>query len=171
MKKKHRASVPFIFQRVQNKDLYEGGNIIDQMGSLIVMMFCFALIFAMICYGKMVEMKLSIDEVCKTYLYQMEQEGCLTNDKQQEMVDDLTNIGVRASSISLTGTTNLGEINQAAYGDTMNLICSVKFTNPLYTMLARETKGDDPNLPFVIESGVLSPEISYTADMTATAKW
>lgn len=148
---------------------YDDGNVIDLMGSLIVMMFCFALIFAMMCYGKLTEMKLSIDEVCKTYLYQMEQEGCLTVENQADMIDDLVALGVRLDSIKFDGTTNLGT-NQAAYGDKMKLITTVSFTNPLYTMLARETKGDNPML-FVIERGILSPEVTYTVDMTATAKW
>lgn len=148
---------------------YDDGNVIDLMGSLIVMMFCFALIFAMMCYGKLTEMKLSIDEVCKTYLYQMEQEGCLTVENQKDMIDDLVALGVRLDSIKFDGTTNLGT-NQAAYGDKMNLITTVSFTNPLYTMLARETKGDNPML-FVVERGILAPEVTYTVDMTATAKW
>lgn len=71
-----KCKIPFLkHQKISYEKYckhYAYGNIIDLMGSLIVMMFCFALIFAMMCYGKLTEMKLSIDEVCKTYLYQME---------------------------------------------------------------------------------------------------
>ena len=64
-----KCKIPFLKHRKISYEKYckhyAYGNVIDLMGSLIVMMFCFALIFAMMCYGKLTEMKLSIDEVCK----------------------------------------------------------------------------------------------------------
>lgn len=147
------------------------GNIVDQLGSMLIMMFCFALIFAMSAYGKMVEMKLDINNICKTYLYQMEQDGCLTTTNQASMLNELANIGVMIDGDTLKDTTNLGDgaDNQAAYGDKMKLVCHAKFTNPLYQLLGKETKPQNDNLYFVVPG--LSPTLSYTVELSATAKW
>lgn len=154
-----------------------GSLVIDELGSLLVMAFVFAMLLAYVAYSKQVQMKLAIDNVAKEYLYQMEQEGYLSNEMMNLMTEDLVLIGVKRESISFAGTSHM-DTNQAAYGDIITLRCSVTFDNPLYTLLSVEkhSNGQEYN-PQTNASGTfftiagLNPTITYNINMPATAKW
>lgn len=136
----------------------EQGNIIDQLGSIIVMFFVFAMILAYAAYGNVVQKRLSIDNVAKKYLYLMEQNGQLTSDDQTDMTNELANYGVTV--VNYDGTTTVN--TRVAYGDTVNLVCHVLFENPLYSVF--ET-GDLIKIPG------FNQNIEYTVELSATSKW
>lgn len=182
--KKYKEQFSLLLHTKKNKK--EPGNIVDQMGSLFVMVFMLVMVLVLIAYSKMVQMRISIDNVVKEYLYQMEEEGCLTEEMQASMKEELRDLGVDYGSageaISFAGTSNLGT-NQAAYGDKVTLVCTMTFPNPLYETISAEKKGnghtwevdDAGNLKsrdatwFTIAG--LEQTITYTAKMSATSKW
>lgn len=147
----------------------EAGNIIDQMGSIFVMVFMFVMVLVFAGYSKMVMMRINIDTVTKSYLYQMEEEGCLTAEMQQYMKEELRDIGVNygtdGDAISFAGTSNLGD-DQAPYGSRITLQCSMSFPNPMYETIGQEKKGD---AWFTLPG--LARTLNYTVKMTATSKW
>lgn len=152
-----------------NRLTLEPGNIIDQMGSIFVMVFMFVMVLVFAGYSKMVMMRINIDTVTKSYLYQMEEEGCLTAEMQQYMKEELRDIGVNygtdGDAISFAGTSNLGD-DQAPYGSRITLQCSMSFPNPMYETIGQEKKGD---AWFTLPG--LARTLNYTVKMTATSKW
>ena len=159
------------FEKERSEDYIscEAGNIIDQMGSIFVMVFMFVMVLVFAGYSKMVMMRINIDTVTKGYLYQMEEEGCLTAEMQQYMKEELRDIGVNygvdGDAISFAGTSNLGD-DQAPYGSRITLQCSMSFPNPMYETIGQEKKGDTW---FTIPG--LARTLDYTVKMTATSKW
>lgn len=134
----------------------EEGNIIDQLGSIIVMVFIFAMILANAAYGSSVQKRLNIDNVAKTYLYIMEQNGYLSEEDETNMTNELASLGV--SVVSFEGTTK----TQVAYGDRVTLQCKVEFQNPLYSVFENGAVVNLPGFPSTI---------SYNIYSTATSKW
>lgn len=134
----------------------EHGNVIDQLGSIIVMAFVFAMILAYAAYGNVVQKRLSIDNTAKEYLYKMEQEGLLTDADKANMTKDLADAGVTVEDFN--GTTT----KQVAYGDKVELICKVKFENPLYTVFKKDS---------LISISGFEETIEHTIKMSATSKW
>lgn len=159
-----------------------GSMVIDELSCILVMGFMFAMIFAYTGYSKMVQTRLAIDNVAKEYLYQMEQVGYLSSEMEHLMAEDLALIGVDKNTIDFSRTSHK-ETNQAAYGDIVTLNCVVTFDNPLYSMLSVEKKSNgreytldnngNPTNPegtmFTVAG--LNPKITYTVNMSATAKW
>lgn len=145
-------------EKIRKENLTEEGNIIDQLGSIIVMVFVFAMILANAAYGKTVQMKLSIDNIAKEYLYAMEQNGILDADNKNNMVSDLADIGVTVVDDFAGSTVE----KQAAYGDKVKLICHVQFENPLYSVFEN---GVVVTIPGFVQT------IDYEINMSATSKW
>jgi len=141
----------------------EDGMMVDELGTLFVLLFCVVLILSYASFSRMVQMRLAIDNVCKEYLYQMEQSGTLSTQMQADMKSELQAIGVDAASISFAGTSHLGT-NQAKYGDKITLKCSVQFDNPLYRTFGRQKSNWFKLL------GV-PPKISYSKQTQATSRW
>ena len=146
--------------RVLKKE--QGTVLADELGSLLVIAFMFAILLAYAGYSKMVQMKLSIDNVSKEYLYQMEQDGYLSEEMKGFMIEDLKLLGIYEDSISFEETTE----TQVAYGDRVTLNCSVTFANPLYDLLSADRHGE--SLFSVIG---LKKTVTYKISMSATAKW
>lgn len=167
---------------MKGKKMEQGNLIVDQLSSIIVMAFMFAMLLAYVSSSKLVQMRLAIDNIAKEYLYQMEQKGLLTGEMMGFMKDDLAAIGIYEDSIVFDGTSHTGT-TQAAYGDKVTLKCTVTFPNPIYTLLSAETRGNgrpyeldengNPTNPegTMFTLGGISPTITYTANMSATAKW
>lgn len=147
----------------------EAGNIVDQLGSLLVMLFMFVMVMVFAAYSKSAMMRISIDNITKEYLYQMEQYGCLTTEMQAAMRQELRDIGVdygtNGETISFEGTSNLGD-HQATYGDRVTIVCTMTFPNPIYEVVSSEKKG---NMLFTVAG--IPRTISYTSKMSATSKW
>lgn len=138
------------------KNPTEEGNVVDQLGSIIVMMFIFAMILAFAAYGNSVQKRLNIDNIAKQYLYAMEQNGFLSEDDQKSMSDKLADIGV--TIVNFDGTTD----TQVAYGDEVILDCDVEFQNPLYSVFENGRVVNLPGFPATI---------SYEIYISATSKW
>lgn len=163
MSKTHDAPLFCVRHRMGHRKT-EDGNIVDQAGTILVMGFMIAMILVYACYGKMVQQRLAIDNIAKEYLYQMEEQGCLTAEMQTKMTNQLTSMGI--SGISFAGTTNLGN-NQATYGSSLTLVCSMEFDNPLYSLMSSEKRGSKTLFTIV----GLNRKIKYTTKMTGTSKW
>jgi len=140
----------------------EDGNIIDELGSIFVMAFIFALILAFAVYGRMVQTRLAIDNIAKEYLYEMEQEGTLAKESQALMTADLAAMGVEIDTdAGGWGVTDID--NQVPYGDEVVLECHVQFKNPLFQVFSGSTW----------VSGALSIDenLHYAVNFKATSKW
>lgn len=136
----------------------EKGNIIDQLGSIIVMAFVFAMILAFAAYGKIVLMKLAVNNTAKEYLYKMEQNGYMSDDDQKEMTAKLEERGITVQEDGFTGTTS----SQVPYGDQVVLMCKVEFTNPLYSVFKEGSYIVIPGFP---------DKLTYDVSLSATSKW
>ena len=134
----------------------EEGNIIDQLGAIIVMLFVFSMILAYAAYGKTVQQKLTIDNIAKEYLYEMEQTGYLKN--KDALTTALIDNGITVTD-DYAGTTT----TQVAYGDKVILSFQCEFPNPLFTTFANDSK--------LFHGTGLSEMNTYTVYMTATSKW
>ena len=146
----------------------EDGNIIDQMGSCIVMLMIFAMIIAMVSYGKLTNMRLAIDGTVRNFLYIEEQEGYLSG------VGSTTpqqNAAALTSSLRQVGCTSVA-INpattqtQVGYGEPVVLDVTVKFPNPIYTNLSSERH---PHAWFTVPG--LPREITYRIVYSSTSRW
>ena len=135
----------------------EDGNVVDQMGTLIVMIFVFAMVLAYAAYGRTVQIRLRIDNACKEALYSMEQQGYLTDEAADALEVSLTAEGVAIASMGETTT------EQVAYGDPVLLECDVTFKNPFF--LAFNTSSTWFDL-----TG-FSADSQYSVRMSATSKW
>lgn len=135
----------------------EKGNIIDQLGSIIVMAFVFAMILAFASYGKIVLMKLTVNNTAKEYLYKMEQNGYMTENDRDAMSEKLAEYGITVVD-EYAGTTK----SQVPYGDQVKLMCEVEFTNPMYSVFKEGSYIVIPGFP---------EKLSYNVSLTATSKW
>lgn len=141
-----------------HKKTTEKGNIIDQLGSIIVMAFVFAMILAFAAYGKIVQAKLSINNIAKEYLYRMEQNGLMTSEDMAEMTEKLANEGITVIENGFNGTTT----EQVPYGEEVILICNVEFENPLYSVFKEGS--------YIVISG-FPEKLQYGVSLPATSKW
>lgn len=170
------------YQCASLKKKEKGSFVVDELSCFLVTAFMFAMILAYASYAKMVQMRLAIDNVAKEYLYQMEQEGYLSNEMMLLMKKDLKCIGVKEESVDFSETSHM-VANQAAYGDKIVLCCTVSFDNPLYDLLSiqKHSNGEEYNVNSdgtltnpegtMFTIGGLNPTITYKVRMSATAKW
>lgn len=175
----------------------ENGDITDHLGSLIVMVFLFAVLFALIGYSQLVMLRLDIDHTAKNYLHVMEEYGFLPTDAdiaahpeivpegtptKEDLITDLSNLGVEVLDMpGFEGTQFIDK--QVAYGDTVNLDVAVEFTNPLWKMIGesddREAMDWDGNgnevgtgkKKTMFISKLFEEKIDYQIKMKTTSKW
>lgn len=113
----------------------EPGNIIDQLAGVLTMCFMFAALLAYICFGRMVQIRLDIDNIAKKYLYQMEQDGYLTDDNQKEMEKELKaipEIKMTENPVTIDTSLTTTASSPADYGGIVTLDFTVQIHNPLY---------------------------------------
>ena len=136
----------------------EDGNIIDQLGTIIIMLFIFSMVLAYAAYGKTVQQKLMIDNTAKEYLYIMEQTGYLQDTDKGTLTTSLNDKGITVTD-DFAGT----DFNQVAYGDKVTLSFQCEFQNPLFTTFSKDSA--------LFHIPGLNKMITYTVYMTATSKW
>lgn len=142
----------------------EYGNVIDQIGSILVVIFIFALILAYSAYGKLTQERLAVDNVAKEYLYKMEEYGYLRSEDEDAMVLAMNQVG--ATVVSFGETTREKESSsdaQVTYGDQVVLDLTLSYPNPLFNVFSRDNSW--------IKIFGFDEEISYHIRMSATAKW
>lgn len=147
---------------MQKEKKIEKGNIIDQLGSIILVAFVFALILAYSGYGKVTQERLAINNVAKEYLYKMEEQGYLSSDNEDLLVSDMKSIGATVNSTKLEDGTATST-SQVTYGDKVTLALQVSFSNPFYTLFGMK------NSQFHIPG--FEKELNYIVRMSSTAKW
>lgn len=141
----------------------EPGNIIDQLAGVLTMCFMFAALLAYICFGRMVQIRLDIDNIAKKYLYQMEQYGYLKDQDKDKLIENLKNI----PEVSKTGrepeilpNTNTST-NVADYGELVTLDFKVYVHNPLH---------DHFNTPGWFYVDGINETEEYHVNISSTAK-
>lgn len=142
----------------------EYGNVIDQIGSILVVIFIFALILAYSAYGKLTQERLAVDNVAKEYLYKMEEYGYLRIEDETEMVEAMNKVG--ATVVSFGETTRESELStdaQVTYGDQVVLDLTLTYPNPLFNVFSSDNAW--------IKIFGFDSEIEYRIRMSATAKW
>lgn len=149
---------PSLFLKEQKNE--EGSMLIDEMASLLVMVFVFVMVLVYISYTQMIQTKMVIDNKAKEYLYAMEEEGYLTTTLKNEMKSELEALGCNV--VSFTGTT----VTQVEYGKGIKLYCKVTFPNPLYKNLSSEKHGGG-----IFTMIGLTDTITYEIKMSSTSKW
>ena len=135
----------------------EKGNVIDQIGSILVMAFIFVMLLAFAAYGRMTQVRLEYNNIAKEYLYLMEQNGYLRAEDKTLLVDDFAN--AKANVVIEPDTTEV----QQTYGDKVTLHLTVTFQNPLYTVFS--TDGAMFNI------FGFNPDLVYEIKKTTTTKW
>ena len=141
----------------------EYGTIIDELSSLLVMLFMTVLILVYAAYGKTVQSKLSIDNVAKSYLNKMEQDGYLSNTDMRLLEEDMEEVGAKVVEGTWGDTTS----TQVKYGDIVTITGDVTFPNPIYEIMTN-TDGSPKRILFFIN---VPPTIKYHIKMSATAKY
>ena len=158
----------------------EKGNMIDNMASILVMIMIFVMITAMVSYGRLVMIKLSVDNTVRNYLYISEQQGYLSPDDIANMTRQLAvTLDIREDAVDTSGTT----ITQVPYGDPVSVVVTVNFTNPLFKNLGITASNGRSREWFGIEStnptknygakkiAKTLASITYTTSYTSTARW
>ena len=144
---------------------YEEGNVIDEIGSVLVMILVFALILVFAAYGKVTMQHLAVNNVAKEYLYRMEENGCLTSDEVTSLKADMKSTGV-TNTEDTDFLSNASDVEtQVTYGAKVTLSLKVKIPNPLYT-----TFGNKDNLLYKSVMG-FPQTFSYPIVMSSTSKW
>lgn len=146
---------------------FEDGNVIDQIGSIIVVAFIFCLILAYSAYGKITQERLSINNVAKEYLYKMEEIGYMSTEDFANFKDDMAAIGATVNAASVSELSAQGvqtDDTQVTYGDKVTLAFNVEFENPFYSIFTKEGGSLFRIMGF-------DEKISYDVIMSSTAKW
>ena len=145
----------------------EKGTVIDQVGSVLVVAFIFALILAYSAYGKIVQQRLLINNVAKEYLYVMEENGYMSDEDFESFVNDMAYIGV---TVNATDVSNMGANGyltddiQVTYGDKVTLAFTAEFENPFFSLFTKEGGSMFRIMGF-------DEKISYDVVRSSTAKW
>lgn len=137
----------------------EPANIIDELGSIFVMIFIIALILLYTAYGKLTQERLAINNIAKEYLYKMEETGYLSDEDMDRMEADMKNIGVTEIIFDTVNT----DTKQVPYGDSVTLAFNVIFPNPLFETFSRDGS-------YIRVMG-FDPYLSYDVNISSTAKW
>ena len=151
----------------RRKDIFERleyGNAIDQIGSILVVVFIFALILAYSAYGKLTQERLAVDNVAKEYLYKMEEYGYLRSEDEDAMVLAMESVG--AEVVSFGDTTREKESAsdaQVTYGDQVILDLTLSYPNPFFNVFSSDNAW--------IKILGFEEDIQYHIRMSATAKW
>lgn len=97
-------------------------------GDLIVCMITILAMFAILIFGidlfKTVSLAIQKEQIQRTYMLAMETEGYLSNAKMNELINELTALGV--TDISLSGTT----MSPAGYGNAIYLVVTGHISVP-----------------------------------------
>ena len=136
----------------------EPANIIDELGSIFVMIFIIALILVFTSYGKLTQQRLAINNIAKEYLYKMEETGYLSVDDMVKMETDMKEIGVTELTFGPETDTQ-----QVTYGDSVTLAFHVVFPNPLFSTFSQEDS--------YIKILGFDPDLGYDVNISSTAKW
>lgn len=140
----------------------ENGNIIDQIGSIIVLAFVFCMILAYSAYGKITQERLSINNTAKEYLYKMEENGYMSSEDIDNFKSDMAKIGATVTSMEANGEST--SCSQVTYGDKVILAFNVEFENPFFSVFTKEGGSLFKIMGF-------DEKISYDVNMSSTAKW
>lgn len=142
----------------------EYGNVIDQIGSILVVVFIFALILAYSAYGKLTQERLAVDNVAKEYLYRMEEYGYLRSEDEDAMVAAMESVGAKVVSFGdTTREKESGSDVQVTYGDQVVLDLTLSYPNPFFNVFSSDNAW--------IKILGFEKEIQYHVRMSATAKW
>lgn len=147
----------------------EKGNVIDQIGSIFVVAFIFAMILAYAAYGKVTQQRLSINNIAKEYLYRMEENGYMSDEDRENFVEDMSYIGVTVNggATSVSALTAKGEVTdgtQVTYGDKVTLAFTAEFENPFFSLFTKAGGSMFRIMGF-------EEKITYEVVMSSTAKW
>lgn len=138
----------------------EYGTIVDELSCLLIMLFMTMLILVYAAYGKTVQYRLNIDNIAKSHLNQMEQNGYLD---MNSLRSDMAKIGVTL----VEGTWSNSTTSQVKYGDVVTITGDVSFANPLYDIMNKKD-GKPKDIMFFVK---VPSTISYHVKMSATAKY
>lgn len=140
----------------------EKGNVIDQIGSVIVLAFMFCMILAYSAYGKITQERLLINNTAKEYLYRMEENGYMSPEDIVNFENDMKAIGATVTSLEANGEET--DCDQVTYGDKVTLAFNVEFENPFFSVFTKEGGSLFRIMGF-------DEKISYDVVMSSTAKW
>ena len=144
----------------------EYGNVIDQIGSILVVAFIFALILAYSAYGKLTQERLAVDNVAKEYLYKMEEYGYLRSEDEANLESDMSAVGATITDYGETtrenGAAHADDV-QVTYGDQVILDLTLTYPNPFFNVFSSENSW--------IKVMGFEEMIEYKIRMSATAKW
>ncbi len=145
----------------------ERGNVVDYIAAIFIMLFLFACTLALINYSKIIQMRLKADNIAKTYLYKMEENGYLKSislsggySDKEALINAFEEAGFNDVNI-LTDTTT----KQVAYGDEIVLAVSLSMSNPLYDAFG----GSKERYLFGIKG--LDRTFTFQIRMKSTSKW
>ncbi len=137
---------------------YEKGNIIDELGCILIIAFIFALILVFSSYGKATQLHLEINNIAKEYLYKMEETGYLSEEDEAALKANMIAIGATEIVVEATTTTT-----QVPYGGKVTLAMNVTMTNPLYSTFGKDSS--------MFHIGGFSETLTYPVCMSSTSKW
>lgn len=148
---------------IKIRNRMENGNIIDELGSIFVMIFIVALILVYTAYGRLTQERLAVNNIAKEYLYKMEEQGYLSPDDKINMENDLAS-EVDGITVAWDAVTqNVNPEQQVTYGDTVTLSFSVTFPNPLFMTFSRDES--------YVKIPGFSNTLTYPVSVSSTAKW
>ena len=109
----------------------------------------------MLGYTKTLEKKMNADIIGKNYLYRMENEGYLSDEVKEEMIQSYADQGMTCTVDSRTTS------RQVAYGNPVYLVIDLSFDNPSSEVM---TKNGIANI-------IAPNKIDYHLEYSTTSKW
>lgn len=111
-----------MWRRMRKESGKSKGNIMDFMTAGITVIAMAVVVMAAFYSMGLMLMKLDVSQVARKYILVMETKGCLTNEDRAQLLDELSDLGLK--EIELVGTTQ----NPVSYGDTILLKIRAKFS-------------------------------------------
>lgn len=168
MASKFKWLAPFI-NRSKQKD--EDGNAVDLMAGVFTMVLIFVATLVMAAYGSLVDKKLAINSVVKSYLYIAEQQGGLTATDVENLKSSIAEYGATVNSVKVNGTTNWvarGNGYQVPYGDRIDLVVTVTINNPVYAIAGTNDDGSNSSW---FRVGGIAKTITYVKKLSSISRW
>ncbi len=141
----------------------EDGNVVSQMAGVLMMIFIFVMILAMVAFSRLVNCKMEIDNCVRNYLYVAEQNGFLSDEDKVGFKSALESHG--CYNVTFTkGSEELCTSAQVPYGGEVQVGVSLDFENPIWQYFSKETHDH------MFALTVAKP-VHYEPIMKSTARW
>ena len=142
----------------------ESGNMIDLTACLLVFVFTFAMILLYMAYTKSAQMKMTVDNVAKEYIYRLEETGIIDDTMKANLEKSLKAVG--CTNVTFPDGWSNAYKRQVPYGDELYFRVEMDLPNPLYEMLGAESGKET-----IVTFSFIPKTIHYTLERRSVSRW